>query len=75
MEDELLLEEARSSIRALESLISDFRAGKITEFIGIGIDPDSRYRLVGSTTISRHRAAGMLLELAVERLGYIHKDD
>ncbi len=68
MEDELLLETQKSAIVALEKLLEQVRSGDITEFIGIVVVPSGDYRLVGGSCDDRHRLAGMLLELAMERL-------
>ena len=66
--DDLLLREQRGAIEALEKLIEDVRAGRITEFFGIGVHPGGSYRMVGGACADRHTAAGMLLEMAIDRL-------
>lgn len=66
--EELLLETQANAIKALEQIIADVRNGEIMEFIGMVTMPSGQYRLVGGNTMDRHETAGMLLELAIERL-------
>ena len=66
--DDFLLDEQKTAIEALEILISDIRAGRVTEFLGVGIHPNGDYHVLGGSTESRHAQAGILLELAIDRL-------
>lgn len=68
MDDELLLQEQRTALKALEIIRRDIQAGEAIEFVGMTVNPEGKYRLVGGSTTDRHKTAGMLLELAIERL-------
>jgi hypothetical protein len=70
-DDTILLHSQKTSIEALEKLIKEVREGKVMEFVGLATQPDGNYHFVGGTTENRHTMAGMLLEMAIERL----KDD
>lgn len=67
-DDTLLLHTQKTAIEALEKLITDVRSGDVMEFVGIGTHPDGKYHFVGGATESKHAMAGMLLEMAIERL-------
>jgi hypothetical protein len=76
MDEPILLETQKSAIEALGKVIEEFRSGAAMEFIGIVIRPDG-YRVIGGKTNDRHEMAGILLELAMERLdqGSWKRDD
>ena len=67
-EDPFLLDTQRTAIEALERLIVEIRSGEVVELIGLVTLANDTYRVFGGEAIDRHRTAGMLLDLAVERL-------
>lgn len=70
VEDQLLLtDEQRTAIEQLETISNDIRSGLMTEFLGVGYNEATRqYKIFGGRTLDRHTSAGILLELAMERL-------
>lgn len=71
---DIILDTQKSAIAALEELICDIRRGDVIEFIGVAITANEKARYVGGQTVDRHRMAGMLMNLAMERLRQ-HADD
>lgn len=72
---DFLLDTQKSAVAALEELIADIRRGDVIEFIGIAITANEKARYVGGQTIDRHRMAGMLMDLATERLRQSSDDE
>lgn len=68
MDEELLLETQKSAIEVLESVIAKVKAGEVIEVIGVAVRADECYFVFGGECESRHKMAGMLLELAIEKL-------
>jgi len=69
--DELLLETQKSGIEICEDIIARLRSGELTELVAVGFTPGDGYKIFGGKTEDKHTMAGILLELAIERL----KDD
>lgn len=66
--ENFLLETQIATIKSLEDLIGEIKSGEVLEFIGMKtmVNGDTGY--VGGKTADRQKTAGMLLELAIERL-------
>jgi hypothetical protein len=64
----LLIDSQESAIEALEKLLAEVRVGNVVEFYAVAVLIDETYRLIGSQSVSRHQAAGMLLHMAMERI-------
>jgi hypothetical protein len=76
MEDIPLLETQKTALEALEKLADDIRSGRVIEFIGVGMHANGRdYHILGGNTENRHAMAGILMELAMERLNFKVDDD
>jgi hypothetical protein len=55
-------------IATLEGLLAEAKKGEIVALIGLADLPGGQYKMFGGVTKDRHRMAGILMDLAVNRL-------